>query len=122
MTLVWVLVGGAVGAVLRYLTDRAVQRADPVFPWGTFIVNVTGSLLLGLLSGLAAAHPGLPGWARALVGVGFCGALTTYSTFGLETVLLAQGGGRAYASLNAGATLLVGLAAVSAGWWLGSSS
>jgi len=122
VTLLCVLLGGAAGAVLRYLTDRAVQRRfDPVFPWGTFIVNVAGSLVLGVLSGLTAAHPGLPGWVRALAGVGFCGALTTYSTFGLETVLLAQGGGRAYASINAGATLVVGLGAVTAGWWLGSS-
>jgi CrcB protein len=116
VTLALVLVGGAAGAVARYLTDRAVQsRVDAVFPWGTFIANVTGSLLLGLVSGLMAAS-----WVGHLVGVGFCGALTTYSTFGYETVRLASSGAWRYALTNAGATVLVGLGACWLGWTLAS--
>lgn len=112
MTLLLVLVGGAVGALTRYLTDLAVQaRFDPVLPWGTFVVNVAGSALLGLLAGSGAS---LPGWVGSLVGVGFCGALTTYSTFGLETLRLPRG----YAVLNVGLTLGAGLAAAGLGWKL----
>jgi fluoride exporter len=114
VTLALVMVGGAVGAIARYLTDRAVQaRLDPVFPWGTFIANVAGSLVLGAVSGLAAAT-----WLGHLVGIGFCGALTTYSTFGYETVRLASSGAWRYAVVNAGATVLAGLGACWLGWAL----
>lgn len=113
MTLLLVLCGGAVGAVARYLTDVAMRaRFDPVLPWGTFIVNVAGSALLGLLFGVGAA---LPGWVGALAGVGFCGALTTYSTFGLETVQLP----RRYALLNIVLTLSAGLGAAVLGRLVG---
>lgn len=94
MTLLLVAVGAAVGAPLRYLVDRAIQaRHDAVFPCGTFTVNVTGSLILGALAGAAAAHD-VPGSLNALVGVGLCGALTTYSTFGYETIRLVETGAR----------------------------
>jgi CrcB protein len=82
MTLVLVVVGGAVGASLRYLTDLLVQsRHDSVFPWGTLAVNVAGSLLFGGLAS-AVATGAAPTWLLSLVGTGFCGALTTFSTFG----------------------------------------
>ncbi|MEU7281809.1 fluoride efflux transporter CrcB [Streptomyces sp. NPDC045431] len=104
-----VIVGGAVGAPLRYLTDRAVQaRHDSVFPWGTFTVNVTGCLLLGLLTGAASE-------AQLLLGTGLCGALTTYSTFSYETLRLAETGAKPYAVVNVAASVAAGLAAVFAG-------
>lgn len=88
MTVLLVALGAAVGAPLRYLTDRAVQaRFGPGFPWGTLTVNVAGSLILGFLIGLPAS----PAWT-ALLGTGFCGALTTYSTFSWETLSLARAG------------------------------
>ncbi|MBG0565145.1 fluoride efflux transporter FluC [Actinoplanes aureus] len=88
MTVLLVALGAAVGAPLRYLTDRYFQaRYGPGFPWGTLVVNVTGSLLLGLLLGLPL-DPGLV----ALLGTGFCGTLTTYSTFSWETLTLARRG------------------------------
>lgn len=110
-----VIVGGAVGAPLRYLADRAVQvRHDSVFPWGTFSVNAVGSLLLGLVTG--AAVSGVAGrGAVALLGTGLCGALTTYSTFSYETLRLAERGRRFLAVANVGASLLVGLGAVFTG-------
>ncbi|GAA3010602.1 fluoride efflux transporter CrcB [Streptomyces fulvorobeus] len=110
----WLLVafGGAVGAPLRYLTDRAVRaRHGPglpyVFPWGTFTVNAAGSLLLGVLTGAAVSEPMFD-----LLGTGLCGALTTYSTFSYETLRLAEGGRASLALANVVVSLLVGLGAV----------
>ncbi|MBC9727791.1 fluoride efflux transporter CrcB [Streptomyces sp. TRM68367] len=113
----WLLVvGGAmVGAPLRYLTDRAVQsRHDSVFPWGTFTVNVTGCLILGLLAGAAAAGAA-SSHLQLLLGTGLCGALTTYSTFSYETLRLTETGARCYAALNVLASVAAGLAAAFAG-------
>jgi CrcB protein len=111
-----VVLGAAVGAPLRYLTDRLVQsRHGTGFPWGTFVVNVAGSFVLGLVVG-AAASPAV----IALVGTGFCGALTTYSTFGYETVRLGMQGSRLLAGLNAIGSVLAGLGAAGLGMAIGS--
>ncbi|MGC5341578.1 fluoride efflux transporter CrcB [Streptomyces sp. DT171] len=113
----WLLVvlGAAVGAPLRYLTDRAVQsRHDSVFPWGTFAVNVAGSLVLGLLTGAVAAGAA-SSHVQLLVGTGLCGALTTYSTFSYETLRLAEDGARFYAVANVAASVAAGLGAVFTG-------
>lgn len=109
MTVFMVALGAAIGAPLRYLTDRAVQaRHDSTFPWGTFTVNVAGSFILGfLIHGVAVQH--VSGTVNALLGVGLCGALTTYSTFGYETVRLMADGARAYAVLNVVASIVAGL-------------
>ncbi|MFE7624408.1 fluoride efflux transporter CrcB [Streptomyces sp. NPDC057509] len=113
----WLLViaGAAVGAPLRYLTDRAVQsRHDTVFPWGTFTVNMAGCLILGLLTGAVVAGAASSS-VQLLVGTGFCGALTTYSTFSYETLRLAEDGARLYAAANAVASVVIGLGAAFAG-------
>jgi CrcB protein len=116
-----VMLGGALGAVLRYLVTQWLQAgAERRFAWGTFVVNVGGSFVLGLLSGLTAGAGGLPEWLRVLAGTGFCGALTTYSAFGLETVRLAEDGAWRYASINAGATVAAGIGACWLGWWMSS--
>jgi CrcB protein len=121
MTVLLVLAGGALGAPLRYLTDLFVQaRHDSVFPWGTFTVNVIGSLILGAL-GSAVAGSGLPAWALTLAGTGFCGALTTFSTFGFETVRLLEDGSWFEALANVALSLTVGMVAVTAGWALVSA-
>ncbi len=120
MTAVFVIVGAVVGAPLRYLTDLLVQsRHDSVFPWGTLSVNAAGSLILGAVAG--AVSGGAPGWLLTLLGTGFCGALTTFSTFGLETVRLAEDGSVLEAVLNAGASLLIGMVACAGGWALAAS-
>ncbi len=116
MTVVLVLVGGAVGAPLRYLADLWVQRrVDSVLPWGTLSVNVAGSLLLGVVAG-AVRTAGAPSWLLVLLGTGFCGSLTTFSTFGYETFRLVEDGSWAEALLNVALSVVLGLAAVSAGW------
>ncbi|AEB42488.1 MULTISPECIES: fluoride efflux transporter CrcB [Micromonospora] len=101
MTVLLVALGAAVGAPLRYLLDRAVQaRHGSTFPWGTLTVNVLGSLILGVLIGGAGAGA-VPGSLAALLGSGLCGALTTYSTFGYETIRLVETDARRYALANA---------------------
>lgn len=110
-----VLAGGMLGAPARYLADRVIQvRHDSVFPWGTFAVNVAGSAVLGFLLG-ARAHLGLPSAAFALLGTGFCGGLTTFSTFGYETLRLLEDGAIGEAGLNVLGSLAVALLVA----WLG---
>ncbi|MEU6077658.1 fluoride efflux transporter CrcB [Micromonospora sp. NPDC047074] len=114
MTVLLIALGAAVGAPLRYLTDRAVQaRLGTAFPWGTLTVNVAGSLLLGLLVGLPVGPA-----VGALLGTGFCGALTTYSTFSHETLRLARRGRRLLALGNVLCGVAAGLAAATAGFAL----
>lgn len=110
-----VVVGGMVGAPLRYLTDRAVQkRHDTVFPWGTFTVNMIGCLVLGLLSGAVLAGAA-SSQVQLLLGTGLCGALTTYSTFSYETLRLAEDGARFFAAVNVVASVVAGLGAAFVG-------
>ncbi|HEX7536412.1 MAG TPA: fluoride efflux transporter CrcB [Dermatophilaceae bacterium] len=111
MSLFLVITGAAIGAPLRYLSDRAVQsRHDTVFPWGTFTVNVLGSLILGLITGAVTAGGASPRLQLAL-GTGFCGALTTYSTFSYETLRLLEGDARFFAAANVVASIVAGLGA-----------
>ena len=113
MTVLLVALGAAVGAPLRYLTDRALRsRSD--FPLGTLAVNVAGAGLLGVLLGLG----GVPGWVLALVGTGFCGTLTTFSTLGADVVRLVEERAVARAAGYAAATVLLGVGAAAAGWAL----
>jgi CrcB protein len=111
VTALLVALGAAIGAPLRYLSDRAVQaRHDSVFPWGTWCVNVSGSFLLGLLA-TGLAEGGVPAGVMALLGSGFCGALTTYSTFGYETFRLFEDGSTAYALMNVVGSIVAGVVA-----------
>jgi fluoride exporter len=118
VNVLFVLLGGMIGAPTRYLTDRAVQaRHDSVFPWGTLSINVAGSLLLGSLLG-AQQHLGLPSQVVLLLGTGFCGGLTTFSTFGYETLRLLEDGAVAEAGLNVLGSLVIGVLAAWAGFSL----
>lgn len=117
MTLLLIMIGGAAGAAVRHLVDRLLTRQSRAggtkparpFPRATLAVNVAGSFILGLLAGLG---DGVPGAAGALLGAGFCGALTTWSTFAFQTLEAVP---RRLAVLNVAATLVLGLGAASLG-------
>ena len=108
-----VLLGGA-GAVLRFLVDRAVARrvARP-FPYGTLTVNLTGAVVLGLLSGLTLSHH-----ASLLAGTAFVGSYTTFSTWMLETQRLAEERQAWPAVANIIGSVVLGVAAAMAGQWI----
>jgi CrcB protein len=109
------VVAGAIGAVLRYLVDGLIgDRSDSVLPWGILAVNVSGSFVLGLVTGLALHH-GLGRTPRIVIGTGFCGAFTTFSTFAYESVRLLETGRRREALANVTLSLALGLAAAAAG-------
>jgi len=111
MTWVLVALGAAVGAPARFLVDQAVQRRHRTrFPWGTFAVNMTASLVLGFVTG-AVVEGGAGSNVQALVGAGFCGALSTYSTFSFEALRLAEDGAPKIALANVVASVLCGLGA-----------
>lgn len=114
------VVAGALGAVARHLvTVWAARRTAEWLPWGTFAVNVTGSLAAGLLSGLVLHH-GLAPAPYLVLTTGFCGAYTTFSTFSVESVLLLEQGAGARALANLAGTLVIGVAAAAAGLALAS--
>ncbi|WP_141582572.1 fluoride efflux transporter CrcB [Actinomadura sp. WMMA1423] len=105
MIYVLVLVGGAFGAMLRFVLDTLVKRRfGKAFPWGTLTVNLLGTGILGALHG-ASVSAGPEG----LVGTGFCGALTTFSTFELDTVHLFQDGKYARGAANVLLSLGLGI-------------
>jgi CrcB protein len=115
--IVALVVGGAgsVGAVARFLTDGAVQdRGRGPFPFGTLTVNCVGSFILGVVTGLAWYH-GLGGRAHAVVGVGFCGAFTTWSSVTWETLRLAEDGFGRQALLSVFGGVATALACAAAG-------
>ncbi|HLW06859.1 MAG TPA: fluoride efflux transporter CrcB [Marinilabiliaceae bacterium] len=115
-TLILVGLGGGIGSVFRYLTSLYVTKYfQTAFPWGTLIVNILGSLVIGLLLGLFArgglSHPDF----KFLFVVGFCGGYTTFSAFSLESMTLFQSGNSFLALLYIAASVLISLFAV----WIG---
>ncbi|WP_234342591.1 fluoride efflux transporter CrcB [Streptomyces sp. NRRL B-3648] len=110
----------AVGAVARYVLDQYVRYRSPgAFPRGTWLINVTGSFLLGLLVGLGAQHA-LPEQVVAIGGVGFCGGYTTFSTFSYELVRLCDKRLVGKSLLYAVSSIAVGLAAAASALAIGS--
>ena len=115
MIVLGVALAGAIGAPARYVVEILVRNASrPGFPWGTFIVNLTGSFVLGVLVGLATTGA-IDGDARTVAGTGFLGAYTTFSTYAYETVRLAEGGERARAAVYALGSVIAGTAAAALG-------
>lgn len=110
--------GGCLGAIARYAVGGWVHRwYDGTFPLGTLVINVLGCLVLGVLMALVEEGRGVSPQVRLFVGVGICGAFTTFSTFGYETVQLMGKGTFAPAVANVVASVLCGLVAV----WLGAT-
>ena len=116
--------GGALGSMARAAVAEAVARlTGPAFPWGTILINITGSFLIGLVAGLTVAHGRAPGLAaaRTFLMVGFCGGYTTFSSFSLQTLDLLRDGRGAQAAGNVVLSVLLCLGAVAVGHQAGAS-
>ena len=120
MQLVLIAIGGAAGAVSRYLIDGVVaDRAAGAFPWGTLVINLSGSAVLGLLFALAIERGFLPASIRGPLMIGFLGAYTTFSTLMLESWRLWEDGAMGLAALNAFGSVALGLVTVFVGLTIG---
>lgn len=120
MPVVLVALGGAVGAATRYLVDGiVVERTAASFPWGTLVINVSGSFLVGLLFALAIESDVLPATTRGPLMIGFVGAYTTFSTLMLESWRLVEDGALALAVANLAGSTILGIVAVIGGLTLG---
>jgi len=120
MTVLLLALAGGAGAAARFLVDGLVRaRFRTALPWGTIAINVSGSLLLGLLAGLVMRHHA-PASLQAVLGTGFLGGFTTFSTASVETVRLVQSGRIRLALLNALGTMAAGVGAAAAGVALAS--
>lgn len=110
MTALAIALGGAFGALARYGVDIAVaRRTDALFPWATLAINVSGSFVLGLFFVLMIEDGTGPDWMRGLIATGFLGAFTTFSTFSVQTVVLAERGHSALALGYILASVLLGV-------------
>lgn len=111
-----VFVGGGLGAVARFVLGTAVQKASAAgFPWGTFVVNMLGCLLVGVIAELIRVRVDWQGHVRLFLVVGILGGFTTFSSFGYETVALIQSGKLMDGLLNAFGQLILGLIFVALG-------
>jgi fluoride exporter len=120
LPLVLIALGGAAGAVARYLVDTTVaQRTAGAFPWGTLVVNLSGSLVLGILFAWTVERGVLPPSVRGPLMVGFIGAYTTFSTLMLESWRLAEDGATGLALANVIGSSVLGIVAVFVGLSLG---
>jgi CrcB protein len=106
-----ILAGGAGGALARAGLGRAVPVRPGVWPWATFAVNIAGAFILAWVTTRLAEMVSPTRYWRLLVGTGFCGALTTFSTFQVETIRLARDGHAALGFAYAAASIAVGMAA-----------
>jgi CrcB protein len=118
LELLLVAVGGGVGAALRFVLDGSVKARVAGFPLGTMLINVSGSFVLGLLTGLGEAGT-LPIPAVAVLGTGMMGGYTTFSTASVETVQLLRSGKTRLAVLNGLGMLVVSVGAAALGLWIG---
>jgi CrcB protein len=114
--------GAVLGANARYWLGVLLNRAagSDGFPWATLLINVSGSLVLGGFLGFAARRLPDPGWGL-VIAVGFCGAYTTFSTFGYELFAMLQAHDVAQATLYVGSSVLLALGAVAFGWVIGQA-
>jgi CrcB protein len=107
--------GGMTGSVLRYITSLTIRHDS--FPYATWIVNISGSLLMGMIMGVAAKQGGSDNW-RLFLATGICGGFTTFSAFAWENLQLLQQQRYPAFVLYTSGSLLLGLLAVALGYWL----
>jgi fluoride exporter len=111
-----IAIAGALGALARYGLEGFVSRRAPgAFPWGTFVVNISGAFALGFLFTVLTEQLTVAAWLRGAVTIGFLGAYTTFSTLSFETYRLTEDGAIGIAAANALGSLGAGLAAVYVG-------
>jgi CrcB protein len=123
MPFILIGLGGFAGAISRYVVDGFVSdRIGGVFPWGTLVVNASGSFVLGLLFALTAERAIFPAEIRGPVLIGFIGAYTTFSTYMLESWTLIERGSYAPAIVNLAGSVLIGMVAVAAGLFIGRAA
>jgi CrcB protein len=121
LTYFWVALGGAIGSMARlWLSVHVALLTGLAFPWGTILVNIIGSLVIGFVATLTGPNGRVvvPVEARAFVMVGLCGGFTTFSAFSLQTLELARGGRLIYAGANIVLSVVLCLTAVAFGHWL----
>jgi CrcB protein len=119
MIIALLVLAGACGALARFEVEVAVRRrVGGSFPYGTLLINVSGSFVLGIIAGLAA-HRGVPTQLVTVVGTGLLGSYTTFSTFSFDTVGLVETGRLRAAVANLGASLVLGLGAAAVGLVVG---
>ncbi len=120
MPIVLIAIGGAAGATARFLLDDfVVRRTGGVFPWGTFVVNISGSLLLGILYALAIERGVLPASIRGPLLIGFLAAFTTFSTLMLESWRLIESGAVVLGAANLVGSTVIGMVALVGGLLIG---
>ncbi|MFN3583927.1 fluoride efflux transporter CrcB [Phenylobacterium sp.] len=118
-TYLWIALGSALGGMARYGCSSLISNwIGPTFPWGTLVVNVVGSFVIGFFATLTGPDGRVlvPSDARQFVMVGLCGGFTTFSSFSLQTLALAQDGEMLRAGANVGGSVLACLVAVWAGY------
>lgn len=118
MTVVLLALAGGVGAAVRFIVDGLIRaRVKTALPWGTILINVTGSLVLGFLAGLVMRGQA-PESLLLIVGTGFLGGYTTFSTASLETIRLVQSGRTRVALVNGLGTMAASVLAAASGVWI----
>jgi fluoride exporter len=125
LTLFWVFVGGGLGSLARYgMSGWAARSFGEMFPWGTIVVNVTGSFVIGFIAALASPEGRLDSQSRAFATqflmIGVCGGYTTFSSFSLQTLNLLRDGEWLYAGGNILFSVVLCMIAVWLGWLLGT--
>ena len=116
--LFFVFIGGGLGSVLRYIISRYLNQTGSGFPLGTFTANILGSLLIGIIIGLAAKNNTLSQNQTLLLATGFCGGFTTFSTFAYENHVLFKSGDFTSFALYTFASFIVAFLGVFAGMYL----
>jgi len=117
-TVLAVGVGGGLGALARYYIAGMIQSATTAFPWGIFVVNISGGLLMGLIVEASALKLSLSPDLRAFLTVGILGGYTTFSTFSLDSALLLQKGAYLQAAAYMIGSVVLSVLALFAGLWL----
>lgn len=116
--IVLVALGGMLGSVLRFVAGTFImQKAGSAFPWGTFAVNIIGSLFIGWVAGQAAKHPGFQAW-QLLLATGFCGGFTTFSALSNESLQMIRQQQYGLLAVYIGASLILGIGAAAFGFTL----